>query len=144
MKMKRIVPGILLVICIVVLGIAISGPGTTRQYRVAVRSAEAWLHLVDMGAYAESWDVASKELKERVDRGGWARRLQRNRSSLGRMLDRQELATEPMDAVAERRDTPLLVIHYQTRYEQTEIKLETVTCVRGLDGRWRVLDYVLN
>lgn len=144
METKRIVPAVLLILCLLVLGFAIKGQGSARQYRAAVRAAEAWLHLVDIGAYAESWDVGSKNMQEQTDRAAWARQLQGMRSGLGHVMERHELATEPMDAVSERRDNALLVVHYQTRFAQNDAKIETVTCVRDLDGRWRVMDYEVN
>jgi hypothetical protein len=109
----------------------------------AMREAEAWLELVDRGAYGASWERAAQPVREAMPRVQWEVTLQGLRSKLGNVIRRK------LRSATYARDPPgappgeYVVIQYDTTYENRVLSVETITPVRQKDGAWRVSGYFI-
>jgi hypothetical protein len=109
----------------------------------AMREAEAWLELVDRGAYGASWERAAQPVREAMPRVPWEVTLDGLRSKLGNVIRRK------LRSATYARDPPgappgeYVVIEYDTMFENRALSVETITPVRQKDGAWRVSGYFI-
>lgn len=107
----------------------------------AMRAADAWLELVDSGAYGKSWERADAVVRESVPRVKWEVTLDGLRARLG-TVNRRKLR-----AATYARDPPgappgeYVVIQYDTAFATRPMSVETVTPVKQEDGSWKVSGY---
>ncbi len=109
----------------------------------AVHAAEAWLALVDGGAYAESWDTAAAYFKGAVRRDQWEATIRGAREPLGKVLSRRLSSKQYFTSLPGAPDGHYVVIQYQTSFEGKSSAVETVTPMRDNDGKWRVSGYYI-
>jgi hypothetical protein len=107
----------------------------------AMTASESWLHSVDAGQYAHSWDEASKQFREAVTRDKWESLVEPVREQTGNLVARK------VRSATYTRDLPnapageYVVIQYDTRFERVPHAIETVTPMKDPDGKWRVSGY---
>jgi len=116
----------------------------------AVKSAEAWLILIDEGRYEEVWEAAAEYVKNSVRKKRWLTSLTDARKPLGKVISRK------LRSVRQKTGLPgapcfdcfneniYFVIQYDTVFENNISATETVTPITlmtGGDGKWRFFDY---
>jgi hypothetical protein len=111
--------------------------------RDAARSARAWLRLVDEGRDGASWSTASSLLRAEVGPGDWSAALQVSRAPLGKCRWRALRSSEALEGPPGDLRGPYVVLRFESSFEGRPSIVETVTPVRGPDGRWRVAAYFL-
>ncbi len=109
----------------------------------ALRSARAWLALVDAGRYQESWSRAAALLKRAVPLVTWQRQLKAVREPLGKVKSRRLLTASYRRSLPGAPDGHYVVIQFQTSFSRKKQAVETVTPLRGADGAWRVAGYYI-
>ncbi len=109
----------------------------------AQQAALDWLALTDAGQYAESWDSAAPELKARVDVAAWEMSLRWTRSPLASVIQRDIESSNVVHGMPGQPEGRYVVLRYSTVYQYKVAGLETLTCIRGVDGVWRVGGYVI-
>ncbi|WP_235893919.1 DUF4019 domain-containing protein [Oceanidesulfovibrio indonesiensis] len=109
----------------------------------AVPAAEAWLALVDDGAYEQSWAEAASMFQAHLDSPEWAKMVDAVRTPLGlvqsRVLESATYASELPGAP----DGHYVVIQYKTAFANKKQAMETVTPMLDKDGIWRVSGYYI-
>jgi len=110
----------------------------------ATAAAEQWLGLVDAGKYAESWDTAAEMFQRYVTKQEWQRMVENARSPLGKLkarkfVDAANVSTQPDGPV----DKNALIFQFQAAYEKRDNAVETVSLMKGKDGKWRVSGYFI-
>ncbi len=111
--------------------------------RDATCSARAWLRLVDDDRHFESWSEAASLLREEVSPRDWAEALRRTRAPLGRCLCRKPEPCAAVEGPPGERRGPYVVTRFESVFERRGHAIETVTAMRGPDGRWRVAAYFI-
>jgi len=111
--------------------------------REAKGAAWSWLRLVDEGRHSASWAAASSLLKEEVGPSGWEAALRAVRAPLGRCLSRALRSSTVVEGPAGDLRGPYVVLRFESVFEGEDSATETVTPVRGADGRWRVAAYFI-
>jgi len=111
--------------------------------REAKGAAGSWLRLVDEGRHSASWAAASSLLKEEVGPSGWEAALRAVRAPLGRCLSRALRSSTVVEGPAGDLRGPYVVLRFESVFEGEDSATETVTPVRGPDGRWRVAAYFI-
>ncbi len=111
--------------------------------REAAGAARSWLRLVDEGRHTASWAAASSLLKEEVGPSGWSAALRAVRAPLGRCLSRALRSRAAVEGPTGDLRGPYVVIRFETAFEGRSPVTETITPVRGPDGRWRVAAYFI-
>jgi len=111
--------------------------------REAKGAAWSWLRLVDEGRHSASWAAASSLLKEEVGPSGWEAALRAVRAPLGRCLSRALRSSTVVEGPAGDLRGPYVVLRFESVFEGEDSATETVTPVRGPDGRWRVAAYFI-
>lgn len=138
MKLQRMVQGVVVGALLVV---PLAGAQQVVPDALAVAAERSWLALVDSGYYGASWDAAAPFFQAQVDRAGWARSVEAVRGPLGKVMSRtleQVVAAKTLPGAP---DGTYAVAVYATTFEHKQDAVETVTCVEGVDGRWRVTGY---
>lgn len=125
--------------------VLLAGPARAEEAseKPAVAAADAWLELVDAGRYGPSWDDAAGPFKEAVTRAQWEQSLKTVRSPLGKVVSRAVVSRTYTDSLPGAPDGEYVVIRYETSFEKKRAAIETVTPMRGEDGRWRVSGYFI-
>jgi hypothetical protein len=112
--------------------------------KAALASATAWLALADEGKYSETWDQAAGYFKNALNKDQWIASLKRGRSPLGKAVTRKlksKMYTKTLPGVP---DGEYVVIMYDTKFENKESAVETVTPMLDKDGKWRVAGYYIH
>lgn len=114
---------------------------SNRNTREAVRAAEVWLELVDMGGYGESWDMASQVLKESASRFMWSRILEGKRTEFG-AVDKRTIREVTLLS-EEHGIKGILVVRIECEVISMtcETCKEEILCILEPDGQWRVARY---
>ena len=118
-----------------------SATPSNRNVEPAARSAQAWLALVDAGAYEQSWTSASKLFRGAVTQANWAIMAARVRTPLGKVSARQQSSSESKTSLPGAPDGQYVVLQFRTSFEHKADAIETVTLMAEDDGAFRVSGY---
>jgi D-alanyl-D-alanine carboxypeptidase len=94
----------------------------------------AWLHLIDAGKFAESWDGISAELKAKYTRSAWPDAMKPFLNRTGSFKDRQ------LKSIV-RTDDRTITVDFMSRFSKLPVARETVSLKREADGQWRIGGY---
>ncbi len=132
-KLKLLALGIIGIAAVVV---AVAGPAEDE----AAGIGEKWLALLDDQKYEESWDQASSQFRDQVNKDQWVAVLKRAREPMGAKVSR---ATARVDFVKTLRGAPdgdYAIIHYTTSFQNKNDVTERLTLVKE-DGKWLAAAY---
>ena len=107
----------------------------------AVKAAESWLGLVDVGEYGTSWDQSAELFKAVVSKGKLEQSLNSARKPLGELISRKVISTKYATSLPGAPDGEYVVIQFTTRFTNKKSAIETVTPMKDPDGAWRVSGY---
>jgi serine/threonine protein kinase len=105
--------------------------------------AISWLHGIDDGRYAGSWQTASTTFRKNLTETKWVEMLTSVRAPLGQALERRSISAQRIDKLPETTGGPHQVIQFSTRFEKFLPAIETVTFTRDTDGQWRASGYLI-
>ena len=108
---------------------------TDRDREAAARS---WLELVDKGEWQASFDAAGKQFRAPNTVAGWQAASERARVPLGKMLTREMIEIEELNAPP----AGYTVVKFRTAYSNREAAVEIVTLERE-GGEYRVVGYFI-
>ena len=123
------------------LGRPLAGRGDWEREATSV--ARSWLRLVDDGRHPASWSAAAPLLREEVGPQEWDAALRAARAPLGHCLWRKLQSRAAVEGSPGDLRGPYVVIRFESAFERRGSVAETVTPVRGPDGRWRVAAYFI-
>ena len=109
--------------------------------KVAQKSAEAWLSLVDNGAYAESWKTAASLFKKAVTEEQWQGMLKTVRDPLGQLKERSLKAATPTKSPPGAPAGEYIVFDFNSTFANKAAASERVTVMKDTDGTWRAAGY---
>ena len=109
----------------------------------AVKVAETWLKLVDLGQYKESWSDAATFFKERVKEEDWIKMVELARNPFGTVEDRKLMKATYATSLPGAPDGEYVVIQFQTSFSKKKSSIETITPMKDTDGRWHVSGYYI-
>ncbi len=131
--------------CLVMIGLILwsvtAVAGNSEKEAAAVTAAEAWLSLVDLGKYAESWDETAQFFKGQVSKDQWVKALQSVRGPLGKNISRKLKAKGYATSLPGAPEGEYVVIQFNTSFENRKHAVETITPMLDKDGKWRVCGY---
>jgi len=107
----------------------------------AVKSAEAWLRLVDESKYSQSWKTAASFFKTHVSSDVWEKQVASVRTTLGKLLSRKQRSSKQVTSLPGVPDGNYVVIEYDSSFEGKKSAIETVTPMQEKDGSWKVSGY---
>ena len=105
--------------------------------------AQAWITLVDEGKIAESWEQSSKLFQTGIAKDKWGAVLKSAREPLGKLQSRKLISATYMTSVPGAPDGQYLVVQFEAVFENKRQAVETVTPMKGKDGKWRVSGYYI-
>ena len=110
---------------------------------LAQKAAESWLALTDSGKYAESWEQAATDFRDKVTKGQWIDALTQVRAPLGKVVSRKLQSATYTTAIPKAPAGQYVIIRYSTDFENAKNMTETVTPMLDKDGKWRVSGYFI-
>lgn len=111
------------------------------QEDAAQHAAEAWLALVDKGAYDASWDQAATSFQRSVARDAWRQDVARLRDPGGELVSRTFSARQYNERLPGAPVGQHLVISYRSTFKDKKDVSETVTATFDGTRGWRVAGY---
>ena len=109
----------------------------------AIKTANAWLKLVDNKEYGESYEQAAIIFKTAVTKENWEQSLRGILPSFGKIISRELISATYKTSLPGAPDGEYFVITYMTSFEKKEDSLETVAPMKDYDGVWRVSGYYI-
>ncbi len=135
------------IMCLVMVGLILSSvtvvAGDSEKEATAVSAAEAWLALVDLEKYGESWDEAAQYFKGQISKDQWVTALQSVRRPLGKNVSRKLSAKGYETSLPGAPKGEHVVIQFNTSFDNKKHAVETVTPMLDKDGKWRVCGYYI-
>jgi len=141
MKIARISTVLLLVAAVI--AICSAAFAAQQPEQAAESAATSWLALIDNGNYAQSWDEASSLFKSAVTKQQWQSQLEAARPPLGKVVTRSLKSAKYATSLPGVPDGQYVVIQYDTRFEQKQSAVETLTMMLDKDGQWRAAGYFI-
>ncbi|WP_299788422.1 DUF4019 domain-containing protein [uncultured Shewanella sp.] len=105
-------------------------------------AAKEWLHIIDAGKYAESWNKADAFFKVQLTQDKWKDALNGVRAPLGKVISRSELSSKHHSSLPGAPDGEYLVIQYQTEFQNKKTSIETLTLSKS-SGHWLAVGYFI-
>ena len=109
----------------------------------AMREALAWVEGLDAGRYGAAWDEAAQPFRDALERGKWEAVAAQVRGPLGAVNARRLRKATYTRTLPGAPPGEYVVVEYETHFERRARSVETVTPMRGADGRWRVSGYFI-
>jgi len=109
----------------------------------ALKSAKAWLALVDSEKYEESWEEAAEFFKGAVPKEQWQQSMQSIRKPIGKNISRKLQSKLYLTSLPGAPDGEYVVIKFDSSFENKRHTLETVTPMLDKDGKWRISGYFM-
>jgi hypothetical protein len=106
-------------------------------------TAQAWLQLLDGGAYDETWAQAGELLKAAVSQKEWSRKWAVTLGPMGPVESRAMRSAEYETLLPGAPEGEYVVVKFDTLFKSQQTALETVTLRRESDGLWRVSGYFI-
>lgn len=138
MKSRAVAAGILAVLLNV--GILFAEAAAEKPI---VAAAQIWLHEIDSGNYATSWQQASTYFRGAVTERNWMDALNGARRPLGNLVSRKVGKTHSTTSLPGAPDGNYLVMQFTTSFTNKKSAAETVTFMREKDGNWRAAGYYI-
>lgn len=108
-----------------------------------VESTLLWLTIVDQGLYEQSWLQADKKFQEIVPKEEWIKQLTDVRQPLGEVKSREVYDIGYFGNIPNHPDMEMVVVQYQTSFQNKELAYETVSPIRIKGGPWKVSGYYI-
>ena len=109
----------------------------------ATAAAETWLRHVDAGDYAGSWREASAYVQRAITEQAWVASLHGVRTPLGKLLSRQLKKAQHTQSMPGAPDGDYVVMQFDTRFENKQAAVETVTFMQDKHGTWKAAGYYI-
>jgi len=113
------------------------------ESKIARAAAEKWLALLDEGKYAESWDESAEFFRKNIAKKKWATTIKGLLVPLGKVKSRVKLDADYRTSLPGSPDGEYVVFIFKTTYTNKPGAIETVTPMKGKDGKWRVSGYYI-
>ena len=113
------------------------------EQQMAIVSAEDWLHLVDNGKYAESWEQGATYFKSAIKSADWEQTIKAVRKPLGNVISRSIVSQQYTTTLPGAPDGKYVVIQYQTSFANKKEAIETITPMMDKDSKWHVSGYFI-
>lgn len=123
--------------------IGCSPSSNSEAENAALKSAKAWLALVDSEKYKESWDEAAEYFKGIVPKEQWRQSMQSVRKPIGKNISRKLQSKLYLTSLPGAPDGEYVVIKFDSSFENKKNALETVTPMLEKDGKWRISGYFM-
>ena len=139
--MKKFVLALIGIGIIIIIGC--SPASNSEAEKAALKSAKAWLTLVDSEEYEESWDEAAGFFKGAVPQEQWQQSMQSIRKPFGKNISRKLQSKLYLTSLPGAPDGEYVVIKFDSSFENKKYTLETVTPMLDKDGKWRISGYFM-
>jgi len=130
------------IIFVLLLNIGILFAGEAPEKPI-VAAAQMWLHEIDSGNYATSWQQASAYFQGAITEKNWTDALNGARRPLGNLISRKVTKTTSAKSLPGAPDGNYLVMQFATSFANKKNAVETVTFMREKDGNWRAAGYYI-
>ena len=141
--MRRALPVVLSIGLLAGLGCGQPGGDAEQAEEAAVAAAEKWLHLVDQGQYAESWDRTAAFFQQAVPKAQWQTMMESVRVPLGELVSRELKGSDYKTSLPGAPAGQYVVVQFAARFGNGKSAIETVTPRLEEDGTWRVSGYFI-
>ena len=105
-------------------------------------SGEAWLGLIDLGKYAESWSESSSLFKSHVEVQKWAEMVKAARAPLGAKASRKLQSVKFLKTMPGAPDGNYALIIFDSSFTNKASAVETLTMMDD-GGVWRAAGYFI-
>jgi hypothetical protein len=106
-----------------------------------VKTAKAWVAIVDAKDYQKSWDEAAPFFKGKVTAETWKKMADAVREPLGEVASRELLNAQFSKQLPGAPEGEYVVVQFKTSFANKKDAVETVVPMKDDKGVWRVSGY---
>ena len=139
---KYRIHAVLILMALVIIFIPLFNERPEKEKAEAASAAAAeFLHLVDTGKFAESWQISASLLKEQVSKELWVEQLDKIRTIAGPLVERTEKEMTYSTEAKGGEEGEYIRIVYDTSFGAKPDASEIITVMLDKDTTWRVAGY---
>jgi hypothetical protein len=109
--------------------------------KLAVKSAEKWVKLLDNARYARTWEIAAPSFKSNITKEAWVESIQASRGPLGESVSREIRSKRYRTSLSGAPDGEYVTVKFKTSFENKKSAVETVTSMLEENDDWSVCRY---
>jgi tRNA A-37 threonylcarbamoyl transferase component Bud32 len=110
----------------------------------AMSAVQAWLALMDTGAYPQSWETAANSFHKAVTKEAWVKLSEQVRQPLGLLISRKELSAQPSPGVpGGMPHGSYFVAQFETSFAALSNAVEVVEFMQEKDSQWKAISYLI-
>ena len=118
----------------------LSAADQDKPEKVAQKSAEQWLALVDAGNYDESWSQAAEVFKSHVTKDVWNQQVSAVRGQTGKLKSRKLQDAKSTERLPNAPAGKYVILQYDSSFNAGPA-VETVVLMEQKDNSWKVAGY---
>jgi hypothetical protein len=109
----------------------------------ALPAVQAWLALMDAGAFPQSWEAASDSFQKAVTKNDWVKLSGQVRQPLGPLNSRKEISAQSSLVAPGLPRGFYFIAQFETSFAGLTDAVETVVFVQESDARFRAVSYLI-
>ena len=106
-------------------------------------AALEFLQLIDSGQIENSWLISAEYLRNSVPLVDWKIKLTKMRTDYGTIVERERAAASFTALAEDLPDSDVIILTFDSKFENQEDASETVTLLLVPDSGWRVVGYFI-
>ncbi|HUC84310.1 MAG TPA: DUF4019 domain-containing protein, partial [Candidatus Acidoferrales bacterium] len=116
---------------------------TNSSEDAALSAMQAWLALMDAGAFSQSWDTAADSFQSAVTKSDWVSLSEKVRQPLGQLISRKEISAQTSSVLPGMPEGSYFVAQFETSFTALTNAVETVEFMQEKDGQWKAAAYLI-
>jgi hypothetical protein len=124
-------------------GLPVTPPVMRNSTNAVLPAVQAWLALMDAGAFPQSWETASDGFQKAVTESDWVKLSEQVRQPLGPLISRREISAQSSLVVPGLPRGFYFIAQFETSFAGLTNAVETVVFIQESDARFRAVSYLI-
>ncbi len=129
-----------LVLMLILVPLTLAGTAWAQSQQEGDQVCQAWLALIDKGAYGEAYKASAPFMQEQVPAQRWLEIMKQAVAKTGKAVGRKLLLVKPLASLPGAPPGKYLGLLYYPNFKGLPLAVEQVVLM-SVDGAWKVVGY---